>query len=72
MGCFCYDNPGKLVGNWMLEEFKDKDPDVYWNAALSFAYDLFDPSKILIGIGGYIIEKPATYLVHGTSLTRLT
>ena len=67
MGCFCYDKPGKLVGNWMLEEFKDKDPDAYWNAALSFAYDLFDPSRILIGIGGYIIEKPATYLVHGNT-----
>ena len=65
IGTFCYDQPGKLVGNWMLEGLAEESPETSWNAALAFAYDFFDPSKMLIGIGGYLVESPATYLVHG-------
>jgi len=65
IGIFCYDKPGKLVGNWILEEFTEENPEVSWKAALAFAYDHINPSKILIGIGGYLVEKSATYMVHG-------
>jgi len=68
IGTFCYDQPGKLVGNWMLEGLAEESPETSWNAALAFAYDFFDPSKMLIGIGGYLVESPATYLVHGSAL----
>jgi len=67
IGKFCYDQPGKLVGNWILEGLTEEDPDASWEAALAFAYDYIDPFKVLIGIGGYLIENPATYVVHGTA-----
>ncbi|HIE18748.1 TPA: hypothetical protein EYP75_03380 [Candidatus Bathyarchaeota archaeon] len=67
IGKFCYDQPGKLVGNWILEEIAEEDPDASWKAALAFAYDYLDPSRMLIGIGGYLIEEPATYVVHGSA-----
>jgi len=66
-GKFCYDQPEKLVGNWILEGLTEEDLDVIWNAALAFAYDYLDPSKVLIGIGGYLIEEPATYVVYGSA-----
>ena len=49
----------------MLKVLDKESPDASWRAALAFAYDHLDPSKILIGIGGYIIDEPATYVVHG-------
>jgi hypothetical protein len=64
-GRFCYDQPGRLVGNWILEGLAEADPDASWKAALAFAYDFLDPSKVLIGIGGYLVDQPATYVVHG-------
>ncbi|RJS87814.1 hypothetical protein CW704_01745 [Candidatus Bathyarchaeota archaeon] len=67
IGTFCYDQPGKLVGNWILEEFAEENPDVSWKATLAFAYDYLDPSKVLIGIGGYLVEEPATYVIHGNT-----
>jgi len=67
IGKFCYDQPGKLVGNWILEGLTEENPDASWKAALAFAYDYLDPSKVLVGIGGYLIESPATYLVHGNT-----
>ncbi|MHA1238267.1 MAG: hypothetical protein ACTSSJ_03350 [Candidatus Odinarchaeia archaeon] len=67
IGVFAYDQPGRLVGNWMLESFPDADPEENYEAALSFAYDHVDPEKILVGIGGYLVENASTYMVNGTA-----
>jgi len=66
-GKFCYDQLGKLVGNWISERLPEGDPDVSWDAALAFAYDPLNPSRLLVGIGGDLIGERATYMVHGNA-----
>ena len=53
-GKICYDEAGKLSGNWIAEAAKSFDPlnaDNYESYFVSFAYGCFDPSRMIISIG---------------------
>jgi hypothetical protein len=51
-----YDIDGKLVGNWFLEGtngYAGADRRGYWKGHMAVAYDAYDPSRIVLSIGGY-------------------
>ncbi len=65
-----YDIDGRLVGNWFLEGTYGYGgggaaPD-YWTTHLSFTYDGFDPSLIIVSIGSFNGE-PKQFAVRGNS-----
>ncbi len=67
-----YDIDGKLVGNWFLEGTGGYTPansqggDGYWKGHLSIAYDLYDPTSIVISMGEYG-GKEAQFAVKGNT-----
>jgi|GEM_PF-420936 hypothetical protein len=67
VGKIDYDQPGKLVGNWILEETTKSEAIEEWRKHLSFVYDYLDPTQIRIGIGGFLTPKPGTYAVYGNT-----
>ena len=55
-GEFAYDIDGRLVGNWFqsgTNGYAGVDRDRYWAGHLTVAYDLFDPSHIVVSIGTF-------------------
>ena len=55
-GKFDYDVDGRLVGNWFQEGtngYGGADRDRYWAGHLAIAYDLFDPSQVVVSIGTF-------------------
>ena len=49
-----YDIEGKLAGNWFREGYDSKNIDGrFWDAAMTVAYNVFDPRKIFISIGNF-------------------
>ena len=60
-----FDESGKLVGNWFHEDVNPLDPMADFHYHLSFVYDMWDPSKIAIGIGGTLGITATAY--HATS-----
>lgn len=63
-----YDQPGKLVGNWLLEGVPNINKDTASEKMISFVYAQGNHSQILVGIGGTLsISKITTYSVEGNS-----
>jgi hypothetical protein len=65
-----YDIDGRLVGNWFVEGTGGYGggglrPD-YWTTHLSFVYDGFDPSLLIVSIGDFNGE-PKQFAVRGNS-----
>jgi len=55
-GKFDYDIDGRLVGNWFQQGtngYAGADRERYWGGHLAVAYDLFDPSHVVISIGTF-------------------
>jgi hypothetical protein len=55
-GKFDYDVDGRLVGNWFQEGtngYAGADRERYWGGHLAVAYDLFDPSHVVVSIGTF-------------------
>ncbi|MCH8991924.1 MAG: hypothetical protein IIA44_09290, partial [Acidobacteria bacterium] len=55
-GKFDYDIDGRLVGNWFLRGtngYAGVERDRYWAGHLAVAYDLFDPSHVVVSIGTF-------------------
>ena len=55
-GRFAYDIDGRLVGNWFQRDtngYAGVDRDRYWAGHLAIAYDLFDPSHVVVSIGTF-------------------
>lgn len=55
-GKFDYDIDGRLVGNWFqrgTNGYAGADRDRYWAGHLAVAYDLFDPSHVVVSIGTF-------------------
>ncbi len=52
-GVFCYDQPGRLIGNWWLTTAPDDllAAEDYESYALAFVYSNFEPNRIMISIG---------------------
>lgn len=49
-----YDIEGKLVGNWFREGYDPKNIDGrFWDAEMTIAYNVFDPSKVFISTGNF-------------------
>jgi hypothetical protein len=66
-GEFAYDIDGRLVGNWFQEGtngYAGSDPQRYGAGHLSVAYDLFDPSQVVVSIGTFR-EASAQFGVRG-------
>lgn len=53
-GRFAFDEPGRLVGNWFLEgtPVGDSAGASAWPKHLAFVYDVYDPSRVRVAIGG--------------------
>jgi hypothetical protein len=51
-----YDIKARLIGNWFHESVKIEDSNgpIAWPKSISFAPDSYDPSQMVIGLGGYI------------------
>jgi len=47
-----FDESGKLVGNWFHETVDVDDPMAEFDKHLSVVYDIWNPEKIIVGIGG--------------------
>ena len=62
-----FDEPGKLVGNWFLENISGRDPLAEWKKHLSFVYDMWNPEKIRIGVGGTLAIPATLYQVYGNT-----
>ncbi|MBI2579739.1 MAG: hypothetical protein HYW27_02450 [Candidatus Aenigmarchaeota archaeon] len=65
-----YDIDGRLVGNWFLEGTGGYGnggirPE-YWSTHLSFTYNGYDPSQIIVSIGNFNGE-PKQFAVKGNS-----
>ena len=63
-----FDQPGKLVGNWIL---KGTSGDILaeWKKQLAFVYDKYDPTQVRIAVGG-VLNVPGegkVYQVVGNS-----
>jgi len=56
-----FDESGKLVGNWFHEDVNPLDPMADFHYHLSFVYDMWDPSKIVIGVGGTLDITATAY-----------
>jgi len=56
-----FDESGKLVGNWFNENVNPNDPMADYQYHLSFVYDMWDPSKIVIGVGGTLDISATVY-----------
>ena len=55
-GRFAYDIDGRLVGNWFQRDtngYAGLDRDRYWAGHLAVAYDLFDPSHVVVSISTF-------------------
>lgn len=55
-GKFDYDIDGRLVGNWFQRDtngYAGAVRDRYWAGHLAVAYDLFDPSHVVVSIGTF-------------------
>ena len=55
-GKFDWDIDGRLVGNWFQQGtngYAGSDRERYWGGHLAVAYDLFDPSHVVILIGTF-------------------
>lgn len=49
-----YDMEGRLVGNWFRVGYDPKNIDGrFWDAQMTIAYNVFDPSQIFISIGNF-------------------
>ncbi len=49
-----YDIPGKLVGTWFRVGYDPKNIDGrFWDAQMTIAYNVFDPSKVFISLGNF-------------------
>ncbi len=62
-----FDESGKLVGNWFLEDIDESDPMAYPEKHISFVYDMWDPTQIRVGIGGTLDVVAIGYIVDGNS-----
>ncbi|MFQ6129323.1 MAG: hypothetical protein ACE5OT_00735 [Candidatus Hadarchaeaceae archaeon] len=60
-----FDQMGKLVGNWFLENITD--PLREWEKHLAFVYDRDDPSQIRVSVGGTLPISVSVYEVEGNS-----
>jgi len=60
-----FDESGKLVGNWFLENIDESDPMAYPDKHISFVYDMWDPTQIKVGIGGTLDVSAIEYTVNG-------
>jgi len=60
-----FDQPGKLVGNWFLENITD--PLGGWGKHLAFVYDRDDPSQIRVSVGGTLSILVGVYQIDGNS-----
>jgi hypothetical protein len=60
-----FDQPGKLVGNWFLEN--TTEPLGEWEKHLVFVYDRDDPTQIRISLGGTLPITVGVYEVEGNS-----
>ncbi len=55
-GKFDYDIEGRLVGNWFQQGthgYGGADQERYWSGHLAIAYNLFDPSHVMVSIGTF-------------------
>ena len=60
-----FDEPGKLVGNWFLEDIDESDPMAHPEKHISFVYDMWDPTQIRVGIGGTLDVAAIGYIIDG-------
>ena len=51
-----FDEPGKLVGNWILEDASGEGllEESAWERQLAFVYDKYDPSQLRVAVGGVL------------------
>jgi hypothetical protein len=63
-----FDQPGKLVGNWVLED-SGGEGFSEWEKHLAFVYDWYQPTEIRIAVGGVLNlpGKGKVYQVVGNS-----
>ena len=64
-----YDEEGKLVGNWFVENtngYRGTNSSAYWDTHLSFVYNEIDPSFIIISLGNFAGEAKQ-FAVKGNS-----
>lgn len=62
---FCYDQVGKLIGGWFLTGVTSTDivsGTSVGTKEIAFVYDNYDPSQIMISIGGTIFPKGVYYV----------
>jgi len=64
-----FDQPGRLVGNWALEDTSGEDLLGEWEKHLAFVYDWHEPTQIRIAVGGVlnVPGKGKVYQVVGNS-----
>ena len=62
-----FDEPGKLVGNWFLQDIDQNDPLAEWDKHLSFVYDVWDPQPIRVAVGGSLNIPATLYQVYGNT-----
>ena len=60
-GKCCYDQVGKLLGNWFEESVGDTESSSEYEKHLCFGYNMWDPSKMNIGIGGTLDIDATVY-----------
>lgn len=61
------DHQNTLIGNWFHSSIDETDPMAEFEKHLSFVYDMWDPTQILIGIGGTLSITNTVYTVVGNS-----
>ena len=62
-----FDQQGKLVGNWFLQDINLNDPLAEWTKHLSFVYDVWDPQPIRVAVGGSLSIPAILYQVYGNT-----
>jgi hypothetical protein len=71
-GKCCYDQVGKLLGNWFEESVGDTEPSSEYEKHLCFGYNMWNPSKINIGIGGTLDVEATVYEERDNSPSPVT
>ncbi|OGC14400.1 hypothetical protein A2526_04115 [candidate division WOR-1 bacterium RIFOXYD2_FULL_36_8] len=64
-GKFCYDQAGKLIGGWFLSDVTETDitsSPAVGTKEVAFVYDNYDPTQIMISVGGTVFSKGVYYV----------
>lgn len=69
-GKFCYDQAGKLIGGWFLQGVTSAEitaSPAVGTKEVAFVYDNYDPSQIMISVGGTVFSKGVYYVQNGAA-----